>query len=483
MQRSAQRLAVSVLVLLLISQTRASDPASVPSTGPSTTAVKRGTLDLTVKASGWLEPVDPYELRIRPKAYSGDLIIASAVAPGAQVAKGDLLLELDSTQIKRQVAAAESELASAKANYEKAQLDVKLGDEADALAMKMQEDEVKNAENGLKWWEQVDGKHMLENADLAVKNAKDGVSDQEDELDQLKKMYKSEELTSATADIVVKRALRQLDRAKIGLRMTEERSDKTRKNDYEVNHSRIEYGVEGQKQALERLKAQQAQSKVARQGGLTGAKLGLEAAEEKLTNLKGDVDQFAIHAPQSMVIFYGQLSNGSWSNNNPRAMRPGEKLILNPGHMAPAVQMTGITPGKMRFVVDVPEDKILLVERGQKVTITPTALPQVTIQGTVGDPPKVPTGGGSSFSVPVELNNVDPQLEPGMKGSVKIASGSNENVLLVPTTAVKDKKVWKHQADGSDKEVEVTTGRSDGDNIEIKSGLNEGDPVLTTAKK
>jgi multidrug efflux pump subunit AcrA (membrane-fusion protein) len=474
---------VHVVPFLLFALCVAAEPATSPSTSPATTAVKRGTLDLTVKASGDFEPIDPFEVRLRPKAYQGDLIVVSAVAPGAEVAKGDVLLELDATQIKRQVAAAESEAASAKANYDKAQADVKLGDEADALAMKMQEEEVKNAENGLKWWENVDGKHMLENADLSVKNAKDSVEDQTDELDQLKKMYKSEELTNATADIVVKRALRQLDRSKISLRMTEERAEKTRKNDYDVSHTRIEEGVEQQKQAMDRLKATQAQAKVARQGALNGAKLASEAGDERLANIKGDLDQFTIRAPQSMTVFYGGLSNGAWSNNNPRLLRPGEKIILNPGHLPPAVQMTGFTPGKLKFVADVPEEKVLLIERGQKVMITPTALPQASIDGNAGDLPKAAASGGSSFDVPVELNSVDPKIEPGMRGNAKFANGHDEKVLLVPNTAIRDKKVWLHQSDGTDKEVEVTTGRSDNDNTEIKSGLNEGDQVLTTAKK
>jgi multidrug efflux pump subunit AcrA (membrane-fusion protein) len=70
-----------------------------------------------------------------------------------------------------------------------------------------------------------------------------------------------------------------------------------------------------------------------------------------------------------------------------------------------------------------------------------------------------------------------------MKGNAKVASGHDEKVLLVPNTALKDKKVWVHQSDGTDKEVEVATGRSDSENTEIKSGVNEGDQVLTTAKK
>src|SRR5262245_47569341 len=112
--------------------------AAEPATTPSTTTVKRGALKLNVSASGAFEPIDPFEVRLRFKAYQGDLYVVSAVAPGAQVAKGDTVLQLDDTQIKRQLSAAQSELEAARANLEKAQADVKLGDAADALALKMQ---------------------------------------------------------------------------------------------------------------------------------------------------------------------------------------------------------------------------------------------------------------------------------------------------------------------------------------------------------
>ena len=38
-------------------------------------------------------------------------------------------------------------------------------------------------------------------AELQLKEFKDGIEDQQDELNEIKKMYKSEELTSATADM------------------------------------------------------------------------------------------------------------------------------------------------------------------------------------------------------------------------------------------------------------------------------------------
>ncbi len=144
-------------------------------------------------------------------------------AHGASVKKDDVLLSLDSDEIQRQIATAKIDLANAKAAADKAQADVDLGDQSDALAMKMQEEELDKAKGALKWWEDVDGKQMITSAELQTRGAKAAVDDQQDELDQLKKMYKTEELTNATADIVVKRALRNLEISKVNQTMAEER--------------------------------------------------------------------------------------------------------------------------------------------------------------------------------------------------------------------------------------------------------------------
>jgi len=47
-------------------------------------------------------------------------------------------------------------------------------------------------------------RQYLKQIDLALQQYDDQVKDAADELDQLKKMYKSEELTNATADVVVR---------------------------------------------------------------------------------------------------------------------------------------------------------------------------------------------------------------------------------------------------------------------------------------
>lgn len=465
---------VTVLVLFavaLVARAQSSS-ASGPTTAPTTYKVKRGTLNLSVTANGAFEPVDPMEIRARPKAYQGDLFVVSAVAPGASVQKDQVILELEQSSLKRQIATAENDLTTSRANYDKAKADVTLGDTADALAMRMQEEDLKNAEAALKWWEDVDGKQMIQSADLALQNAKDNVGDQEDELDQLKKMYKSEELTSATADIVVKRAVRQLARAKTSAEMTAARTQKTKENDYEFQHVKVQRGVEQQKQALDKLKAQQAQAAILRQTALTSAKLWLDAVEEKLADLRADAEQFVVKAPQPLTVVSGQYVNGSWQGASPRGLRPGDKVNAH------QVLMTAYVPAKLRFVAEIPENKALLVTNGMRATVTPNALPQLTFDGTSSEPAPVANGSGN-FPATIELAGaVDSRIEPGMKASVTIEGAKLENVLTVPLAAVKNRQVTVRSRSGAESVVNVSTGRTDGESVEATAGLSEGDEVV-----
>src|SRR4051812_41660187 len=99
---------LALSALLLTSIAFAAEPSTAPSTNPATSKVKRGALNLKVTASGAFEPIDPFEVRLRFKAYQGDLIVASAAAPGAQVAKDDVILQIEDTQIKRQLGQGET---------------------------------------------------------------------------------------------------------------------------------------------------------------------------------------------------------------------------------------------------------------------------------------------------------------------------------------------------------------------------------------
>jgi HlyD family secretion protein len=461
--------------------TKQSPPATAPADASAAVpahVVKKGTLSLTVQGEGTFKPVDAFEVRPRLLAHQGPLTILSAAQHGAVVKKGDAILEFDQTLIKNDLTSAESDLASAKAGLEKSQSDLALGTAADARAMRMSETDLSNAEAAQKWWENVDGPQMLRQNALQVKLSKANVEDQADELDQLRKMYKDEDLTSATADIVVKRAVRQLDVAKASLKMTEERSEKLKSHHYPMARQETLDVLEGARQKLAMLKASQAQTAVLRKGALVAAQLAVANVERKLGDLNKDAANFAFKAPADGVVFYGQYGDGTWVGGDPKALRVGERAS------AGGILMTLYTPGKLNVKMPLPESQSAWVMAGTKARVVPVAYPELAYDASCGGPVVVTKAGlGLGFELTLDVPQLDPRVQPGMKANVTVEATEVADVLLVPNSALSGGKVWRRGKDGKESQVLVSTGRSDGKMTEIRSGLSEGDEVLAQGKK
>ncbi len=454
------------------------DPAPAPQDGQTHTVAK-GTLTLAIDAEGTFEAVAPFEVRLRHKAYAGELTITSIAPHSAVVKKGDIVLALDSANAKKQLAAAENDAEAARANTKKAEADAQLGAQSDQLAMKMVGHELQNAEAEMKYWEEMDGPHFLKRLELRLLSSRDNIADQKDELDQLEKMYKSEELTNATADIVMKRAVRQYERSLTYLAMAEKENKKELHLEYGNAKAQVVNKLEKARQDMAALKAVQEAGQVLRKTGLVAARAALAAAEEHLADLKSDWEAFTIKAPMDGVVLYGQLLMGQWQGNDSRLLRVGEKA------QPQMVLMTLFTPGKLKVAIDVPESQLFWIKPGMKGQVAPAALNDVTYEATLSSisPAGLNKGPAQTFEAELDLPSVDERLAPGMKASVHIAVAELKDVLLVPAGALSRGRVWLKGKDGKDEARTVGVGKSDGQWTEIKSGLAAGDVVLSVAKK
>ena len=92
------------------------------------------------------------------------------------------------------------------------------------------------------------------------------------------------------------------------------------------------------------------------------------------------------------------------------------------------------------------------------------------------------TGGGAAVHCPVAA---DVRVFPGLAVSLRVAGGSAEGVLMLPTTAVIGTAdvgaVFLPGVDGEPEEHPVRLGLNDGSMVEISEGLREGDEVLLYA--
>jgi RND family efflux transporter MFP subunit len=130
----------------------------------------------------------------------------------------------------------------------------------------------------------------------------------------------------------------------------------------------------------------------------------------------------------------------------------------------------------LRVAAEIDEEDIPAVRPGQKVLIRADAFPDRPLEGVVaeitpkGDPVQ------RTFRVRIKLP-ADTPLMIGMTADCNIIVGERKDALLVPSSAVVDRKVWLAH-DGRLVSRAVTVGVVGDRLTEIKSGVDVGDLVV-----
>ncbi len=153
----------------------------------------------------------------------------------------------------------------------------------------------------------------------------------------------------------------------------------------------------------------------------------------------------------------------------------------------------------MRVIADVDEADIGNVKDGQRVTFTVDAYPDDVFQGTVSQVRQEATTESNvvTYEVVITAPNDDLKLKPGLTANVTIFTLEKNDVLLIPTKALKfhptpellgdgeriedcegAHKVWRKDGPVI-KAMAVTPGVSSGSLTEIISGLSDGETVIT----
>ena len=147
---------------------------------------------------------------------------------------------------------------------------------------------------------------------------------------------------------------------------------------------------------------------------------------------------------------------------------------------------------QLTFDMDISEQDISRIQVGQKVEITVDALDSQTYTGVVDkiNINGTTTSGNTTYPVTVRVDGSPEELYPGMNVSAKVIVEEAGEVLSLPVEAVERGNVVLVALPGcldeqgnivdltAVEQRQVTLGRNDEDNVEIVSGLEEGDVVL-----
>lgn len=232
-----------------------------------------------------------------------------------------------------------------------------------------------------------------------------------------------------------------------------------------------------------------------RNGSLTAQQANLEAAQARLAQLTADPTTSDLARAEAKVAqAQAQLDQARIRLDDATLRAPFAGVVaavsVAPGEAvgAQTVPVTLIDTGRYLVKVTVDEVDIARVAVGQPVDVLIDALGSPSLPGTVRRIEPLPKGESAvtAYQVTLEVDPSGRALKSGMTASATIVADRRDNVLSVPAAAVHTNAAISQvtvAVTGSDGRVtledrQVTVGLSNGEAVEILSGLAEGEQVV-----
>jgi HlyD family secretion protein len=490
-----------------------------------TAKVERGDVQSSVTATGIIQTLTTVDV----KSNAGGQVLTLKVDVGTHVKKGDLIATIDPTDTRSAFKQAKADDDSATARLAQALLNQTLQKEADEAAIKQAQEQLLSA-RAKEMQARRQFKVQPELTQSAIRQAQQNYNAAQDDCKQLQvatipqaKAQAQASYDQAMADLNnyrknmarqqallakgyvpqsdVDTVQQQLDNARAAVNTAYARlqtvdgqykaavesaqakceqahaqlqtaqqnqvQDAIKEQDWEAAKAAVEQAQAQLKLALDN--RQQEDVKQKDRAAATAAQAKTQVALDTATN---HLNYVTIRAPRDGVVLTKYIEQGTIIAAGQSSVTQGTNIV-NIGDFS-----------HLYVVCNVDETDIGGIEVGQPVDVKVDAYPNELFEGKVVrvDPQAIVTQNVTTIAVKVEITNPDIRLKPTMDADCDFITAKRQNVLVVPNEAL-------HENDGAytvnvmrsgkmvPKEVEV--GIAGMDTTEIRSGLKEGEEIVT----
>ncbi len=412
--------------------------ATAASTAARTVAVHKGALQVTVSASGSLEPVRQVDLDFDVSGKVAEVLVGI----GDRVKAGQVLARLDTADLEANVRQAELNLKSAQAQL-------------DSLKEPATEEEIKSAEaayySALAQYQELKNtpsQQTLTAAKLELEQAKIA-------LDRAQGDYNR---VSWRPDIGALPQSQALQEATYNYQIALANYEETVKGPSKEELAAAWRNVESARAKLESLKNGPTSTELA------SAEVAVEQAQISLETARRNLEAAVLKAPFDGVV---------------AAMN----LVVGEPAVSPAVTLMDLS--RFRITVNVDEMDVSQLEAGMPAVVTVDALPDVPLTGKVEriGVAATSTSGAVYYPVVIALDPTDAPLRAGMSASVTIRVQELTDQLLIPTWAIltnptTGRSYVLRQTAGGVEPVNIQLGVRYSGYAQVLSGLSEGDVLV-----
>ena len=157
--------------------------------------------------------------------------------------------------------------------------------------------------------------------------------------------------------------------------------------------------------------------------------------------------------------------------------------VVSPGNGSEVFRLINLS--NMYIDVDVPEGYLGAVTKGKKAGVYFPVL-QDSVNAVVRETGNYINPNNRSFSAEIAINNPNGSIKPNLNARVHINDYTNENALLIPQSVISENAAGEQYAYVAElngdaavaKRHIITTGKTQGDYVEIISGINAGDLII-----
>jgi multidrug efflux pump subunit AcrA (membrane-fusion protein) len=452
---------------------------------PATHKVAKKPFKIEVKVEGSLGAEEAAPISYRPHLTvqappsQGPLTIRKVVEHGTRVKKGDLLVAFDTRKLDEVLADLESEKKLLDVNLKLAEEELPLFLKSAPVELAAAETAKQRSDESLKYFVEVGRPESEKRANYGLKTAKFMLETELEELRQLQKMYKANDLTEDTEKIILRRQEFYVEAAQFYYQYAQVQHAYTMKFTLPHQHKDL---VEAQiKNDLQLEKLRATQDSTARQKQLTLNKMRFEVDKnnKRLERLQADRTALTIVAPVDGIVYHGKFSKGNWS-----ASSILEARLVEGGTVLPdEVFLTVVNPRPDLVTLTVAEKEMHWLKPGMAGKARVPFRPDRKLTARVTRLAPLPVSPGKfEVQVALDLGPEDASLMPGMACTIQWVPYHKTSAIAIPTSYIHDEEdrsiVYVLAASGKHNKREVKLGAVSGDNTEILAGLHEGDEIL-----
>ncbi len=249
-----------------------------------------------------------------------------------------------------------------------------------------------------------------------------------------------------------------------------------------------------------------ATQKSTNQSNINTAQTSLNTAENTLASARDNLAlKLAGSTPEQIAAQEAQVKYASANVQNYLAQL-GKGIIRSPfngivtkqnaklGEIITAnnPEISVLSEAKFEIEANVPEADIAKIKLDNSANVTLDAYGNsVIFEAKIVqiEPAETMVEGVATYKTTLQFNKDDERIKSGMTANIDILAARKNDVLLIPQRAVRQKNnhqyvLLKTSQDDAVEERAITAGLKGSDgNIEIISGLNEGDEVVNVEKK